>query len=108
MADIEVSTVGLTPVQLSAIMVHLKRVNELWQAQETSEVYVDFPDSYPVRSTNGELLGQIKWDEGWLWIFHAATYDEHEDDDKARHTKPETPTEWRDVKLTIPMPPPFV
>lgn len=73
---------------LESILSRVKGVTQLWQAQEISKTYLDFPDSFPIRAEYGELLGHLIWDEATEWIFHPATLGAQEQDRASKQPGP--------------------
>ena len=88
MTEIDDRAVPIDQNVLEAILNRAKGVNDLWAAQETSLVYLDFPDSFPVREMHGDLLGHFVWDEAESWLFQPATHDAVEKDQASKQPGP--------------------
>jgi hypothetical protein len=93
MTKIDDRAVPIPAGTLDSILIRVKGVNSLWAGQQSSETYLDFPDSFPVRTEFGELVGHLVWDEGHEWIFQPVTHDAQDLDRRERAAKkqPEPP-----------------
>jgi hypothetical protein len=78
--SIDTNTLPLDASTMESILGRLKAVNSLWTGQEFGATYLDFPDNFPVRSSNGELLGHFVWDEAEQWLFNPITHEASEAD----------------------------
>lgn len=91
--QIDDRAVPIDPEYFASILNRIKGVNDLWSDQEASITYLDFPDNFPVRKGNGELMGYLVWDEATSWLFQPVTHDEQDRDSRVRQQKnqPEPP-----------------
>jgi hypothetical protein len=87
MTKIDDRAVPIDANTLDSILNRVKGVNKLWDLQEASLTYLDFPDSFPVRGMNGNLLGHLIWDEAETWQFQPATHDAVDLDERERREK---------------------
>lgn len=87
MTKIDDRAVPLDPDILESILNRVKDVNKLWDLQTSSLTYLDFPDSFPVRGMNGNLLGHLIWDEAETWQFQPVTHDAVDLDERERRKK---------------------
>lgn len=86
--EIDDRALPIDPEYFASILNRMKGVNDLWSGQETSITYLDFPDNFPVRKGNKELLGHLVWDEAETWHFQPATHEAAEKDEASRQPEP--------------------
>lgn len=91
--QIDDRAVPIDATTLASILNRASGVNNIWSDQEVGHTYLDFPDNFPVRGSNGDLLGYLVWDEASEWLFQPVTHDEQDRDSRVRQQKnqPEPP-----------------
>lgn len=87
MTEIDDKAVPIDQATMSSILNRVKAINDIWQDQEASLTYLDFPDNFPVREMHGNLLGHLVWDEATEWLFQPVTHEAQEADTVERQKK---------------------